>query len=84
MTMGCYDTIHVIGHSMGAHIAGHVGKNLPGLDRITGNLQHNACCAFKIFMLLKNEFTGPIDQFMNIGNTAYCLYFSRSPQTTLT
>ncbi|XP_060863486.1 inactive pancreatic lipase-related protein 1-like isoform X2 [Metopolophium dirhodum] len=36
MTMGCYDTLHVIGHSMGAHIAGHVGKNLPGVDRITG------------------------------------------------
>lgn len=59
MTMGCYDSLHVIGHSMGAHIAGHVGKNLPGLDRITGNLQHDARCAFKIlFMLLKNEFTG--------------------------
>jgi len=65
MTMGCYDTLHVIGHSMGAHIAGHVGKNLPGVDRITGNLQHDSCCAFKIiFMLLKNEFTGSIDQFI--------------------
>ncbi|XP_022170472.1 inactive pancreatic lipase-related protein 1-like isoform X2 [Myzus persicae] len=36
MTEGCYETIHVIGHSMGAHIAGHVGKNLPGLYRISG------------------------------------------------
>jgi len=39
---------------MGAHIAGHVGKNLPELYRITGNLQHDARCAFKIVVLLKN------------------------------
>lgn len=74
--MGCYDSLHVIGHSMGAHIAGHVGKNLPGLDRITGNLWYNAHCVFKISMLLKNDFGGSIDQFMNIENS----HFSRPPK----
>lgn len=29
-------TIHVIGHSLGSHTAGHVGERVPGLGRITG------------------------------------------------
>lgn len=52
MTEGCYETIHVIGHSMGAHIAGHVGKNLPGLYRISGNLKtckHDALWKYLCF-----------------------------------
>ncbi|XP_022258754.1 inactive pancreatic lipase-related protein 1-like, partial [Limulus polyphemus] len=28
--------IHIIGHGVGAHIAGYVGENVPGLGRITG------------------------------------------------
>lgn len=33
------DGIHIIGFSMGAHIAGYAGKRLDGqLDRITGNI----------------------------------------------
>ncbi|XP_053395703.1 pancreatic triacylglycerol lipase-like [Mercenaria mercenaria] len=30
------DKVHIIGHSLGAHIAGYVGKTVPGITRITG------------------------------------------------
>ena len=28
--------VHIIGHSLGAHIAGYAGERVPGLARITG------------------------------------------------
>ena len=32
-----YDDVHLIGHSLGAHCVGYVGKNLTGqIGRITG------------------------------------------------
>ncbi|KAL1467899.1 hypothetical protein MTO96_005674 [Rhipicephalus appendiculatus] len=30
------DTFHILGHSLGAHVAGYAGERLPGLGRITG------------------------------------------------
>lgn len=35
------DVIHLIGLSLGAHLAGYIGKELPGIRRITGNTSVN-------------------------------------------
>lgn len=32
------DKFHIIGHCIGAHVAGEVGSTIPGLARITGEL----------------------------------------------
>ena len=32
------DNIHVVGLSLGSHIAGYIGKEVPGIGRITGNV----------------------------------------------
>ena len=30
------EDLHVIGHSLGAHVSGYVGRRVPGIARITG------------------------------------------------
>lgn len=32
------DNIHLVGLSLGAHLAGYVGKEVPGIGRITGKV----------------------------------------------
>lgn len=32
------ENVHIIGHSLGAHIAGYAGKRLKNLGRITGDI----------------------------------------------
>jgi phosphatidic acid-selective phospholipase A1 len=35
------DNIHLIGLSLGAHLAGYIGKVIPGIRRITGKISVN-------------------------------------------
>lgn len=45
------DRFHIIGHGIGAHAAGEVGSRIPGLARITGDVDGNLdnCDWQKIF-----------------------------------
>jgi alpha-beta hydrolase superfamily lysophospholipase len=36
------DNIHLVGLSLGSHLAGYVGKEVPGIGRITGQVQWRA------------------------------------------
>ena len=34
------ENVHLIGHSLGSHIAGYAGERVKGLGRISGTIQH--------------------------------------------
>ena len=36
-------TLHLIGHSLGAHVAGYAAHRIPNIGRITGTA-HTLCC----------------------------------------
>jgi len=57
------DDVHIIGFSMGAHIAGYAGKRLEGkLHRITGNIKYvNAISASIRTRLTNNSNTRLLD-----------------------
>jgi len=42
--------VHIIGHSLGAHIAGYAGERTQNLGRITGSITNRICTA--VFVLI--------------------------------
>lgn len=42
-----YQDVHMIGHSLGAHTCGYVGRRERGIGRITG-MSYNCCASFSL------------------------------------
>lgn len=48
-------SFHIIGHSLGSHIAGYAGEKVHGMGRITGGRRYyRACLFFKAEIVKKN------------------------------
>ena len=53
------DDVHLMGHSLGAHIMGQAGRAVPGIARVTGQ------STFFTFNLLKNGLSLKVNTSMD-------------------
>ena len=68
--------IHIIGHSLGAHIAGYAGQRVPGIARISGN----QCCLFFFKFLFPTFIFNSCGFIIEFQNLCYLVLNSQDVQ----